>query len=170
MGVALAPKPVAAFARPSPAARITTSRRMPTLSLGPVRPSGLPAIVAAESEEEGGAELGLYGVVGTFASIVCFVSEFTLKTTGCGLPAGPFGLYGAVEGVSYLAIVGIIGASLFTKLKTGRGLPNGPFGLLGLAEGLAYLAAVAGIVVAGLTVVDFGDLPNAVPIEGGRCS
>lgn len=112
----------------------------------------------------------MYGVLGTFASLVCFVSEFTLKTTGCGLPAGPFGLYGAVEGVSYLAIVGIIGASVFTKVKTGRGLPNGPFGLLGLAEGLAYLAALAGLVVAGLTVADFGELPNAVPIEGGRCS
>ena len=97
------------------------------------------------------------------------MSEFTLKTTGCGLPAGPFGLVGAVEGVSYLAIVGIIGASLTKKVRTGTGLPAGPLGLLGLAEGLAYLAAVAGLVVLGFQLADYGYVPNAVPVSGGLC-
>jgi hypothetical protein len=31
-------------------------------------------------------------------------SEYTLKTTGEGLPPGPGGLYGALEGVSYLVV------------------------------------------------------------------
>ncbi|KAJ1629518.1 hypothetical protein T492DRAFT_593733, partial [Pavlovales sp. CCMP2436] len=88
----------------------------------------------------------------------------------CGLPAGPNGLYGATEGVSYIVIVLLIGWSLFTKVTTGKGLPAGPFGLLGAAEGLSYLAALAGIVIAGLTFVDFGSIPEALPTDGGRCS
>ena len=78
-------------------------------------------------------------------------------------------LVGAVEGVSYLAIVGIIGASLTKKVRTGTGLPAGPLGLLGLAEGLAYLAAVAGLVVLGFQLADYGYVPNAVPVSGGLC-
>jgi hypothetical protein len=120
--------------------------------------------------DDGGSPAAIAGAGGIFASLVCFVSEFTLKTTGCGLPAGPGGLYGAVEGISYLVIVGLIGWSLFTKVSTGKGLPAGPFGLLGAAEGLAYLAALAGLVVAGTTVLEYGGLPEAVPTDGGRCS
>jgi hypothetical protein len=125
---------------------------------------------ASDSVDDGGAPAAAIGAAGTFAAIVCFYSEFQLKTTGCGLPAGPSGLYGATEGLSYLAIVGIIGWSLFTKVKTGKGLPAGPYGLLGAAEGLAYLAAVVGLVVAGLTVMEFGGLPEPVPVDGGRCA
>ncbi|TXG72529.1 hypothetical protein EZV62_001108 [Acer yangbiense] len=36
-------------------------------------------------------------------------SLYTLKTTGCGLPPGPGGSIGALEGVSYLVTVGIVG-------------------------------------------------------------
>jgi hypothetical protein len=49
-------------------------------------------------------------------------------------------------------------------------VPWGSAGLLGLVEGLAYVAIVAGLVVAGLTVKDYGAIPEAVPLEGGRCS
>ena len=122
---------------------------------------------ARRAAEESEGELGAYGALGTGASLVVLFSEFTLKTTGRGLPAGPFGLVGAVEGVSYLAIVGIIGASVTTKVKTGTGLPAGPYGLLGAAEGLAYLAAVAGLAVLGFQLAEYGYLPNAVPMEGG---
>ena len=60
----------------------------------------------------------LIGGAGTLAAIVTLYSEFVLKTTGCGLPAGPFGLVGAIEGISYLAIVGIVAYALFIKVKT----------------------------------------------------
>lgn len=139
----------------------------PTTRLHAVRGRS-PLRAAEEPESEG--ELAAYGALGTAASLVVLFSEFTLKTTGCGLPAGPFGAVGAIEGVSYLAIVGILGASLTKKVKTGTGLPAGPGGLLGLGEGLAYLAAVAGIVVLGFQFADYGYLPNAVPMEGGMCS
>ena len=100
---------------------------------------------------------------------VMYWSLYTLKTTGCGLPAGPFGAVGAIEGVSYLAVIGIAGASLATKAKTGSGLKAGPGGLLGLAEGLAFTAIVVGLVVLAFQFADYGYLPNAIPVEGGRC-
>lgn len=112
------------------------------------------------------------GAAGTVMALVTLYSEYTLKTTGCGLPAGPGGLVGAVEGVSYLGVVGIAGSSLFTKLKTGsRGLPaGGPARLLGASEGLSFLAVAAGLVVLAFQVVNYGYIPNAVPMEGGMCS
>lgn len=44
---------------------------------------------------------------------------------GCGLPPGPSGLLGAAEGVSYLAVGGLVLWSLGRKISTGRGLPAG---------------------------------------------
>jgi len=35
-------------------------------------------------------------------------SVYTKVKTGSGLPSGPFGLLGAVEGLSYLTLVGIV--------------------------------------------------------------
>lgn len=110
------------------------------------------------------------GVTGTAMALVTLYSEYTLKTTGCGLPAGPLGLVGAVEGISYLGIVGIAAYSLYTKVRTGSGLPAGPAGVLGAAEGLSFLAIAAGLVVLGFQVLDYGYIPNAVPMEGGMCT
>ena len=50
------------------------------------------------------------------------------------------------EGVSYLAILAIIGWSAYTKATTGSGLPAGPSGLLGAAEGFSDLALLSGTV------------------------
>ncbi|XP_015069709.1 uncharacterized protein LOC107014352 [Solanum pennellii] len=90
-------------------------------------------------------------------------SLYTLKTTGCGLPPGPGGSIGAIEGVSYLVVVGIVGWSLYTKSKTGSGLPNGPFGLLGAVEGFSYLSLLAILVVFGLQFLEQGSIPGPLP-------
>mmetsp|Transcript_20097 Transcript_20097/g.30296 ORF Transcript_20097/g.30296 Transcript_20097/m.30296 type:complete len:207 (+) Transcript_20097:40-660(+) len=111
----------------------------------------------------------LLGISGLIASTIVLYSESVLFNTGCGLPAGPFGLVGAVEGISYLGVVGLIGFSLYTKVKTESGLPAGPGGILGAAEGVAYLAALAGILVLIAQVTNYGYIPNAVPMEGGMC-
>jgi hypothetical protein len=92
-------------------------------------------------------------------------SLYTLKTTGCGLPPGPGGSIGALEGVSYLAVLGIVGWSLYTKTKTGSGLPNGPFGLLGAVEGLSYLSLLAILVVFGIQFVQQGSIPGPLPSD-----
>lgn len=64
------------------------------------------------------SEQTLLGVAGFVASITMLYSESVLFQTGCGLPAGPAGLVGAAEGVSYLGVVGLVGYSLFTKIRT----------------------------------------------------
>jgi len=110
------------------------------------------------------------GIAGSLAALVMIYSEFVLSQTGCGLPAGPLGLVGAVEGLSYLSVVGLGGYSIFQKVTTGSGLPAGKYGLLGLAEGLAFLALLGGVIVLGLQVTNYGYIPNAVPMEGGMCS
>jgi hypothetical protein len=86
--------------------------------------------------------------VGIISNPIVLYSEYTLATTGSGLPPGPYGLVGAAEGLSYLAILSIIGWSAYTKVKTGSGLPAGPSGLLGAVEGLSYLSLLAGIAAA----------------------
>ena len=116
------------------------------------------------------SDQGVVGAAGTVASLITLYSEYTLKTTGCGLPAGPAGLLGLTEGLSYLGVVGIGAFSLYTKLKQGRGLPAGPGGLLGAAEGLSFLAIVAGLVVLAFQIVDYQYIPNAIPMEGGMCN
>ena len=97
----------------------------------------------AEAESTGtcpfSTTLGRIGTAGIISNIVCDYSLFVLKTTGAGLPAGPFGLEGALEGISYLIVTGVFGWSLVTKIKTGSGLDAGPLGLLGAAEGLSFL-------------------------------
>ncbi|KAL1316402.1 hypothetical protein HN51_068595 [Arachis hypogaea] len=104
-------------------------------------------------------------VGGLISTPVIGWSLYTLKTTGCGLPPGPGGSIGALEGVSYLVVVGIVGWSLYTKAKTGSGLPNGPFGLLGAVEGFSYLSLVAILLVFGLQYLDQGYIPGPLPAD-----
>lgn len=149
--------------RQRPVSRFSRSRRVPQ-----ARPC-LVASVDAEPPRDKDLET-IVGAGGVTASLIVAWSEFTLKTTGCGLPAGPFGSLGAAEGFSYLTIIGVIAWSLQTKVSTGKGLPAGPFGLLGAAEGLSYLVALIGIGVLGFQIADYGYIPEPVPIEGGVCS
>jgi hypothetical protein len=98
-------------------------------SLTPLRMSG-----SADDDLSNAKDNSLYqtiGIVGVASNIVCDYSLYVLKTTGSGLPAGPYGLEGGLEGISYLAVVGIFIWSIATKVKTGSGLPAGPLGLLG---------------------------------------
>jgi hypothetical protein len=90
-------------------------------------------------------------------------SEYTLAQTGCGLPPGPSGLYGAAEGVSYLVLVGFAAASIQRKVSTGKGLPAGPGGALGAVEGVVYLALLAGLGVAAQQILSVGALPSPLP-------
>ena len=64
------------------------------------------------------SESTFLGITGIVASLIMLYSESVLFQTGCGLPAGPLGLVGAAEGVSYLGVVGLVAFSLFTKFRT----------------------------------------------------
>ena len=71
-------------------------------------------------------------------SSLCF---FVTLPAGCGLPPGPYGLLGAVEGLSYLGVLGLSGAGLAKRLRGEGGLP----GPMAIPEGLAYGAVAVGL-------------------------
>ena len=96
-------------------------------------------------------------------------SLYTLKNTGCGLPAGPGGIVGRLKDL-LSGVAGLLGASAYAKKTTGSGLPAGPYALLGLAEGVAFVLALAGVYVGIAQIIDYGYIPNAVPVEGGKCA
>ncbi|XP_073149795.1 uncharacterized protein [Henckelia pumila] len=124
------------------------------------------AMAKQSSEGSDSSPLQVAAIGGGFiATPVIGWSLYTLKTTGCGLPPGPGGSFGALEGVSYLVVVGIVAWSLYTKSKTGSGLPNGPFGLLGAVEGLSYLSLLGIIVVFGLQFLQQGSIPGPLPTD-----
>ncbi|CAD7701042.1 unnamed protein product, partial [Ostreobium quekettii] len=104
------------------------------------------------------SDLGLMDTVVTVGGLVSVPimawSLFALRTTGCGLPPGPGGLLGGLEGVSYLAVVAIAGRSLMQRVSSSADsevLPTSPAGVLGLVETLSYAALLAGVVVFALT-------------------
>ena len=72
---------------------------------------------------------------------IVWSSLYFVKTTGAGLPAGPFGILGALEGLSYLVILATLPSSRISRAT--------------LVVALVVLAAL---------VTDQGCLPNAKPI------
>ncbi|GMN29574.1 hypothetical protein TIFTF001_002486 [Ficus carica] len=134
----------------------------------PIHPRLKVLAMAKESSDDsgGGGIAEIAAIAGGLVSTpVIGWSLYALKTTGCGLPPGPGGSIGALEGVSYLVVVGIVAWSLYTKTKTGSGLPNGPFGLLGAVEGLSYLSLLAILVVFGLQFLEQGSIPGPLPSD-----
>jgi len=108
-------------------------------------------VKASAADDDDIRTVGLAAVaVGALANPICLWSLYTLQTTGDGFPAGPYGLYGAAEGISYLVVTAIVGWSVFTKVQTGSGLPAGPGGALGAVEGVSFLTILIGLVVGGL--------------------
>ena len=84
----------------------------------------------------------------TFAAQpVVWISLVSVVTTGHGLPEGPFGLLGALEGISYLLVLfgAAVGTSAATKIVSRGTL------LLGLAAVVSLVAQQ-------------GCVPNAQPI------
>lgn len=71
------------------------------------------------------APLAAAGALGLAAEAEVARSLSFLSQNGCGLPSGAGGVEGLVEGLSYLAIVGLLSASAFCKIQTGSGLPTG---------------------------------------------
>lgn len=66
------------------------------------RPAPRHATVCRAASKELGAPALAAAAAGLVANPICLWSEYTLKTTGSGLPPGPGGALGAAEGVSYL--------------------------------------------------------------------
>lgn len=119
----------------------------PALQIGLCRPkswrAGMPARQAtwtmASADDEVSTVAVAAAVVALPLECLCFWSEYSVVTTGEGLQGD---ILGGLEGLAYLAVLGMVAWSLKTKVSTGSGLPAGPAGLIGASEGLAYLSAL----------------------------
>ncbi len=134
---------------PIPARGAPARGKLQVFARGPVVTKRGTAFKPGQEPEDDDPEdvgtLGLaVGAVGALLNPIVLWSEYTLATTGAGLPPGPGGALGAAEGVGYLVVLGIVAWSLKVKVDTGKGLPAGPSGLLGAAEGLSYLSLLGG--------------------------
>lgn len=144
---------------------VALSPASPTFRRAKVRSTSSPRCAGLKcSSDDESTPLVIASAAGLLANPVMWVSLYSVATTGGGLPAGPFGLVGLVEGISYLVVVGFVGAALFKKMTTGSGLPAGPAGLLGAAEGLSFLSILAGVGVLALLVGQLNCVPNALPL------
>eukprot|EP00581_Thalassiosira_minuscula_P014396 CAMPEP_0183731262 /NCGR_PEP_ID=MMETSP0737-20130205/34888_1 /TAXON_ID=385413 /ORGANISM="Thalassiosira miniscula, Strain CCMP1093" /LENGTH=198 /DNA_ID=CAMNT_0025963953 /DNA_START=8 /DNA_END=604 /DNA_ORIENTATION=- len=104
-----------------------------------------------DSSEE---ESSILDTVGLVSQPIVWVSLYSVVTTGAGLPSGPFGLLGAVEGLSYLLVLGFALAS-FGRISSIK---------LKLVESLSWLTLGAGLLSLGALVAQQGCVPNAKPI------
>jgi hypothetical protein len=130
------------------------------------------AITSPPSSSGFDVDFDIIGIFGILASMVVLRSEFVLKTTGCGLPAGPFGLVGAIEGMSYLGVVATAATAIVAATSENKNNSDNDnnIGLLRrLAISLSVSAIIFGIFVLVFQIVDYGYIPNAVPMEGGMC-
>ncbi|KAK3248967.1 hypothetical protein CYMTET_41588 [Cymbomonas tetramitiformis] len=128
----------------------------------------------ASSADE--AKYAALGAAGLAAEAVVFQSLSFVRDNGCGLGPGPYGLLSLAEGLSYLAVAGLLGASAISFAKDGTGLPTGrpgyelgPGALLGLAEGVAYLYLAGGLIALVAALVLGVDAVLPLPVEGGPC-
>ena len=117
--------------------------------------------------------------VGLLAQPIVWISLFCVSTTGGGFPEGPYGLVGALEGLSYLTVVGWAAVALWNQYKrrvvagscssstttttTTTATPPPQTPPLS-AERLSLFTIGIGLVVLVQLVTDHGCIPNAKPI------
>ena len=98
----------------------------------------------------------ILGSVGAISQPIVWVSLYFVATTGGGLPAGPFGLLGALEGLAYLSVVGLVIRRILVRDRTS--------GMLGKAENLSLLTLGASLLVLASLIAQQGCVPNAKPL------
>ncbi|KAG7351842.1 hypothetical protein IV203_007890 [Nitzschia inconspicua] len=86
-------------------------------------------------------------VVGIVSQPIVWISLYFVETTGNGLPSGPYGVLGGLEGVSYLVVLGLALLGSSSTLKT-----------------ISRLTLTVGLIVLASLVVQQGCVPNAKPI------
>ena len=98
----------------------------------------------------------ILGSVGAISQPIVWISLCFVATTGGGLPAGPFGLLGALEGLAYLSVVGLVIKRIFIRDKAS--------GILETAENLSLLTLGASLLVLASLIAQQGCIPNAKPL------
>jgi len=161
------PPPPAAAGRSAPPRMLHAASAAPSRMQSPALLTRSRRLAAAADDGElAPRSVAAAAVAGLGSNAVMWASLYSVATTGGGLPAGPFGVVGLVEGVSYLMVVGLAGAALYSKVSTGSASVQGFLrgGLLGAAEGLSCLSVAAGAAVLLLLQANQGCVPNALPL------
>jgi hypothetical protein len=108
-----------------------------------------------EETSENGID-NLLGSAGVISQPIVWISLYFVATTGGGLPAGPFGIFGAVEGLAYLSVVGLVFRRIINPKKSS--------GVLEIAENLSIITLGASLLVLASLVSKQGCIPNAKPL------
>jgi hypothetical protein len=102
-------------------------------------------------------------VVGIAVQPIVWISLWSVGTTGHGLPAGPFGLVGAIEGISYLIVVGFVVSKTVNVITEDKN-DNNDTNAFAVTELLSAATLVAALLVVIKLQADQGCIPNAKPI------
>jgi len=118
---------------------------------------------SSDDDTNDGAGGGVLESVGLVSQPVVWISLYFLGTTGHGLPAGPGGAIGAVEGIAYLVVVVLallpasIGSNKNEDNVDGSSLPVD-------ARTLSRITIALGLLVLAGVAAGKGCVPNAKPI------
>eukprot|EP00535_Pseudo-nitzschia_heimii_P000988 CAMPEP_0197188696 /NCGR_PEP_ID=MMETSP1423-20130617/18307_1 /TAXON_ID=476441 /ORGANISM="Pseudo-nitzschia heimii, Strain UNC1101" /LENGTH=229 /DNA_ID=CAMNT_0042640601 /DNA_START=88 /DNA_END=777 /DNA_ORIENTATION=- len=144
---------------------------LPRIGVSKGRVDKAPSTVVRKSSEDddddgvgSGGTGGLLESTALASQPVVWISLYFLATTGHGLPAGPGGSIGAVEGIAYLVVVGsaLLPASLTTP---GGGEEGSGSSALPVDVGTLSRATIAlGLLVLASVAAGKGCVPNAKPI------
>lgn len=107
----------------------------------------------------------IFGVSGIIAQPIVWISLYFVATTGGGLPAGPFGLIGGLEGLAYVAVVVLAAASIGKKVMgVESSSSSSGYSPIVLAERISFVTLVLALLTLMSLVVQQGCVPNAKPI------
>lgn len=99
---------------------------------------------------------------GIVSQPIVWASLVSVATTGAGLPSGPFGLVGGIEGLAYLIVVGWFGVAIWNSIS---GAEDDDYSSTKpWAETFSLATVGIGLLVLVKVVVDQGCIPNAKPI------
>ena len=133
----------------------------PYSSLSPKKREYSLLMSSDEGEQDLSPTTEVLGVVGLGAQPIVWVSLFFVATTGAGLPAGPFGLLGALEGISYLIVIGLLSSSALGTFED-SGSPSND--LLTRAKRVSLITIIAALLTFASLAVNQGCIPNAKPL------
>jgi hypothetical protein len=103
-----------------------------------------------EENSENGID-NLLGSKGVISQPIVWISLYFVATTGGGVPEGPFGIFGAVEGLAYLSVVGLVFRRIINSKKSS--------GLLEIAENLSIITLGASLLVLASLISKQGCIP-----------
>lgn len=115
---------------------------------------------SANNDREPSSASSILDKVGLISQPIVWISLVSVGTTGGGLPAGPFGLVGAMEGLAYLTVVGWGGVALWNQIRADGTRTSTE----AVSEKLSLVTIGIGLLVLVKLVTDQGCVPNAKPI------